>query len=220
MGVVGHGYLVPRPFGDLPVTGTPPTYADAIAAVGGRPVILPMQYAAEMLDLVDALVLTGGGDVDPAWYGGSGPAEDVDPERDAAEIAVVRAAEQARIPVLGVCRGLQILAVAYGGTLQGGLDHRAPEHGHDVRTRPGSVIASLLGPRARTSALHTQAVLDPGPNWRATAWADDGTVEAIEPAVAGSPVLGVQWHPELAWHPHLRDDTGKALFGWLVDAVA
>jgi len=216
VGVVGHGHVVPRKFGDLPVTGTPPAYLDSILAAGGRPLILPPRSALELLDVVDALVLTGGGDIDPGRYGGSGPAEDVDPERDEAEIAIARTAVEANLPVLGICRGLQILAVAFGGTLTGGLAHRIPEGGHQVRTEPGSLIRQLLGPRVRTSALHHQAVLDPGPQWRATAWADDGTVEAIEPTIPGCRVLGVQWHPELHRHPVLGDDTGPALFGWLV----
>ena len=218
VGVVGHGYLVPKPFGDLPVTGTPPTYTTGIAASGGRPLILPPQHAVGMLDLVDALVLTGGGDVDPARYGGDPDnASDVDPERDAVEIELVHAAVGAGLPVLGICRGLQVLTVAFGGTLQGGLEHRMPDGGHLVRTADGSLIHQLLGPRPRTSALHQQAVLDPGPRWRPTAWADDGTVEAIEPTDPSRPALGVQWHPELAWHSQLHDSTGPALFGWLVD---
>ncbi|MFL6024362.1 MAG: gamma-glutamyl-gamma-aminobutyrate hydrolase family protein, partial [Marmoricola sp.] len=217
VGVVGHGYLVPKPFGDLPVTGTPPTYPDAIWAAGGLPLILPPRQVPELLDLVDALVLTGGGDIDPARYGGTGEAEEVDPRRDADEIAVVHAAAEAGLPLLGVCRGMQILAVAFGGTLVGGLDHRLPEGGHEVRTADGSVVRQLLGATARTSALHRQAVLDPGPRWRATAWSHDGTNEALEPAVPGCAVLGVQWHPELSAHEHLDDATGPALFGWLVD---
>ncbi|RNL78432.1 gamma-glutamyl-gamma-aminobutyrate hydrolase family protein [Nocardioides marmorisolisilvae] len=216
VGVVGHGYRVPKPFGDLPVTGTPPTYVDAITAAGGRPLILPPRHAPELLDLVDALVLTGGGDVDPARYGGSGPAEDVDPQRDEEEIAVVHAAAADRVPLLGVCRGMQILAVAFGGTLRGGLEHRLPVDGHEVRTAPGSLIADLLGPVAQTSALHRQAVLDPGPSWTATAWSHDGTTEALEPTTTGWSVLGVQWHPELHAHELLTDPTGPALFGWLV----
>lgn len=216
VGVVGHGHLVPRDFGDLPVTGTPPTYVDSISAAGGLPVILPPDHAPDLLHLLDALVLTGGGDVDPARYGGTGPAEGVDTDRDRAELALVRVAAAARLPVLGICRGLQVLAVAFGGTLQGGLDHRIPDAGHDVRAAPGSLVERLLGPRVRTSALHRQAVLDPGPHWRATAWADDGTVEALEPVDPRWPVLGVQWHPELTVHPVLEDTTGPALFGWLI----
>ena len=220
VGVVGHGHLVPRDFGDLPVIGTPPAYLSSIAAAGGRALVLPPDQAPELLDLVDALVLTGGGDVDPARYGGAGPAEDVDPERDRDEIALVPAAQEAGLPVLGVCRGMQVLVVALGGTLQGGLDHRIPVDGHEVRTAPGTQIAELLGATVRTSALHRQAVLDPGPQWRATAWAHDGTVEAVEPARSGWPALGVQWHPELSVHPvHAvpHDPTGPTLFGWLVD---
>ena len=216
VGVVGHGYRVPKPFGDLPVTGTPPAYLDSITAAGGRPLVLPPRQTPALLDLVDALVLTGGGDVDPARYGGTGPAEDVDPQRDEDEIAVVHAAAAAGLPVLGVCRGMQVLAVALGGTLVGGLDHRIPDGGHQVRTAPGSLVAGLLGPTAQTSALHRQAVHDPGPHWRATAWSDDGTIEAIEPT-SDRPVLGVQWHPELHADKVLTDPTGPALFGWLVD---
>jgi putative glutamine amidotransferase len=214
IGVVGYRHAVPRDFGELPVTGVPPTYLESIVAAGGRPVVLSPD-GLDLLDVVDALVLTGGGDVEPARYGGSGPADDVDAERDDAEIAMVLAAAAARLPVLGVCRGLQVLAVAYGGILEGGLDHRLPEGGHDVRTARGSLVRDLLGARTRTSALHQQAVRDPGPRWRATAWADDGTVEAIEPTTPGWPALGVQWHPELTVHPVLDDPTGPALFGWL-----
>lgn len=225
IGIVGHGYAVPKPFGELPVTGTPRAYVDAVTYVGARPVILPPRAGLDLLHLVDGLVLTGGGDVDPARYGAPGTATevaafDVDGERDDAEIALVRAARAARIPLLGVCRGLQVLTVAFGGTLVGGLDHIHPRDGHDVRTGPGSQIRDLVGDRVRTSALHQQAVGDPGAYWRPTAWAEDGTVEAIEPVDPGWPVLGVQWHPELSWLPDFPDGTGTALFGWLAEAAA
>ena len=219
IGIVGHGYVVPKPFGQLPVTGTPQSYVVAVTESGARPVIVPSRAGLDLLDLVDGLVLTGGGDVDPARSGASGPAIDVDPERDEAEILLVRAAAGARIPVLGICRGLQILAVAFGGTLVGGLDHIHPTDGHDVRTAPGSLVHQLLGDRPHTSALHRQAVDAPGPAWRPTAWTDDGTVEAIEPAEDGWPALGVQWHPEFAWHDQLADPTGPALFRWLASAA-
>jgi putative glutamine amidotransferase len=221
IGIVSHGYVVPRPFGDLPVTGTPPTYVEAVAATGARPVLLPGTHALELLDVVDGLVLTGGGDVDPALYDGDpGSATDVDHARDDAEIALVRAASQARIPLLGVCRGAQVLAVAFGGRLAGGLDHIDPVAGHPVSTADGSMVHRLVGARPATSALHRQAIADPGPRWRATAWAGDGTVEAIEWRPGDWAVLGVQWHPELAWHADLHDPTGPALFGWLVAAAS
>jgi putative glutamine amidotransferase len=224
IGVVGHGYVVPRPFGELPVTGTPTCYLDGLRSVGARSVLLPDAGAADLLDLVDGLVLTGGGDVDPRRYGGdSEPAVDVDPARDDNEVALVRAAADAGIPLLGVCRGLQVLAVTFGGTLVPVVDHLRPQAGHDVTTAPGSLVRTVLGTRVHTSALHAQATADPGPCWRPTAWSHDGTVEAIEWATGGWPVIGVQWHPELAWADpvaHLDDATGPALFGWLHEAAS
>jgi putative glutamine amidotransferase len=221
VGVVGHGYVVPRPFGDLRVTGTPPTYVDGLAAAGARPVLLPGNRAIELLDLVDGLVLTGGGDVDPVLYGGDpGDGIDVDRARDDAEIALVRAAAQSRIPLLGACRGAQVLAVAFGGRLGACAGHVHPGTGHPVRTAAGSQLHRLVGDRPVTSALHRQSITEPGPRWRPTAWADDGAVEAIEWSAGDWDVLGVQWHPELAWHADLDDPTGPALFGWLAAAAA
>ncbi len=217
VGIVGHGYVVAKHFGDLAVVGTPADYVRQLAAAGARPVLLPGAAAYTMLDVVDALVLTGGGDVDPRLYGGSPDAAiDLDPARDDHELALARAAADAGTPLLGVCRGLQILAVAFGGTLTGnlGLSHVLPKVGHPVTTRPGSLVQSVLGDRPTVTSLHHQAVADPGPSWRATAWADDGVVEAIEwQGNTAWPVLGVQWHPEL------EGETGAALFGWIVRAA-
>ncbi len=214
MGIVGHGYVVPKHFGDLAVVGTPADYVRQLVAAGARPVLLPGETAYEMLDVVDAVVLTGGGDVDPQRYGSSATASlDVDPTRDEDEIALVRAAAAVRMPLLGVCRGLQILTVAFGGTLTTdlGMSHVLPHVGHTVTTLPGSAVHELLGDRTLVTALHHQAVADPGPCWRATAWADDGVIEAAEWAGDGDwPVLGVQWHPEL------EGATGEAMFSWLV----
>ncbi|KRB80250.1 hypothetical protein ASE01_01800 [Nocardioides sp. Root190] len=219
IGIAGHGYDVARDFGSLPVHGTPRSYVDAVAASGGRPVVLPPGAAPDLLDLVDGIVLTGGGDVDPARYGGDATdvagARGVVPQRDADEIALVHAALAAGVPLLGVCRGLQVLAVAAGGRLRGDIGHVHPADGHPVTTAPGSLVRRLLGPEPTTSALHRQAVVDPGAEWVATAWAADGVVEAIEPRDAGRVALGVQWHPELAWNTWPHDPTGPAIFTWL-----
>lgn len=220
IGIVGHGYTVPKHFGPLPVSGTPQWYVDALVAVGARPVVLPGARAVDLMDVVDGLVLTGGGDVDPSLYGGDPDrATDVDRARDDQEVALVRAAADARVPLLGVCRGEQVLAVAFGGRLCGGLEHVHPAAGHLVETASGSLAGELLGPSVLTSALHQQAVVDTGPSWRPTAWTDDGTVEAIEWAAGDWDVLGVQWHPELAWHADLDDVTGTTLFRWLVEVA-
>lgn len=205
IGIVGHGYLVPRGPALLRVTGTPRDYADRIVAAGARPVVLPAGHVLDLLDLVDALVLTGGADLG------------VDPERDSEELAVVREAARRRIPLLGVCRGLQVLVVAFGGTLVAdlGSSHRLPETGHPVRCTAGSLAGSLLGPAPTVTSLHHQSVADPGPSWRVTARAGDGVVEAAEWAGPGAwDVLGVQWHPELS-----MDGTGERVFGWLVEVA-
>lgn len=204
IGIAGHRHLVPRPFGDLPVHGAAAPYAAAVAACGGRPVVLPPGSGLDLLDIVDGVVLTGGDDLG------------TDPARDAEETALVHATVAAGIPLLGVCRGLQVLAVALGGRLVDVADHLHPGTGHAVTTQPGSLVHRLLGATATTSALHRQAVADPGPHGRATAWAMDGTVEAVEPCDPAIPALGVQWHPELFWNDGLRDPTGPAVFAWLV----
>jgi putative glutamine amidotransferase len=217
VGIVGHHHAVPRPFGVLPVTGSPTAYVEGISAAGGRPVLLPGSLAPALLDVVDALVLTGGGDVDPTLYGGRpDAATGVDRERDEAEIALIRAAATARVPLLAVCRGMQLLAVSFGGGLASDLGDRHLKHpdGHPVHTAPGSLVESLVGPTASVTSLHHQAVRRPGTPWRMTAWAEDGTAEAME-WTGEEPwsVLGVQWHPEL------DDPTGPRLFTWLVRAA-
>lgn len=212
MGIVGSNYVVQRFWGELPVAGTPTAYVEAVLAAGALPVVLPLRSALLALPHVDALVLTGGGDVDPRLYDGD-PAEatDVDADRDRAEIDLLEAAASCRVPLLAVCRGLQILAVAHGARLTNelGTTHVHPGTGHPVRTRPGSLLGELLGETPDVSALHHQAVVEPTAPLTATAWADDGVVEACEWAGPDPwPMLAVQWHPEL-------DTTGPALFGWL-----
>jgi putative glutamine amidotransferase len=199
--------------------GVPTSYVDAVAAAGGRPVILPPGHALDMLDVVDAVVLAGGSDVDPTLYGPpDGRAFEVDRARDEREIALVRALRSRGIPLLGVCRGLQVLTVADGGSLIADLGpdlpHVAPEVGHGVETSSGSILAGLLGTGSTVSSLHHQAVARPGSGWLPTCRAADGCIEGVEWVAPGWwPALGVQWHPEL-------DHTGGALFGWLVNAAA
>jgi putative glutamine amidotransferase len=221
VGVVGHEHRVPKPFGALPVIGSPTWYFDGLVAAGARPVLLPGSTAVDLLDVVDALLLTGGGDIDPLLSGADpGLTSEVDRTRDNSEIALVRVAAATGVPLLGVCRGLQVLAVSFGGTLAAGVDHVRLPDGHNISTAHGSVLHGLIGPRVRTSALHRQAVADPGPCWRPTAWADDGIIEAIEWSDGSWPVLGVQWHPELTWCEDLDDPTGPGLFSWFRDVAA
>jgi putative glutamine amidotransferase len=215
IGIAGAAYAVARPFGELAVHGAPRTYVDHVVAAGGFPVVLPPGMGHEVIDVLDGVVLAGGGDLDPTLYGPTDErARDVDRSRDDAEITLVRRARAALVPVLGVCRGLQVFAVADGGRLVPDLGperpHVLPHGAHPITTVAGSTCAALLGGRLDVNSLHHQSVDRVGTGWHVTVRADDGVVEAIEWA-GPTPwaALGVQWHPEL-------DHTGTTLFGWLV----
>ncbi len=193
---------------------SPASYARAVQRAGGRPVLLiPDQEDTEdpdgVLDVIDALIVTGGaGDVDPALYGEephpeTGPVQE---ERDAYELALVRAAIGREMPVLGICRGMQILNVAYGGGIEqhvpdvvGHEDHRHTPGtfaDHDVDLEPDSLAARAVGAaRAPVKSHHHQGVKEIGAGLAVTARADDETVEAIEDPSCPF-VLGVLWHPE------------------------
>jgi putative glutamine amidotransferase len=209
----------PLPFGDLkqPELALGVVYARAVEEAGGIPVVLPPVGDDAIAPLVDHLAgvcLSGGPDVDPAAYGAEphpmlGP---VEPELDAFELAVVRRADALGIPVLGICRGSQVLNVARGGTLHqhvpdvsdGLVAHRQTASGrettHDIGLEPGSQLASIVGAEdLDVNAFHHQAVDRLGRGLRAVAWADDGIVEAIE-GEGDALYLGVQWHVETLTH--------------------
>jgi putative glutamine amidotransferase len=200
---------------DVPGVLLPSTYVRSVVAAGGVPVLLPPvpeaavpEVAAAVLARLDGLVLSGGPDIDPDRYGAAPLASTGAPrvDRDAAELGLLDAATAAGVPVLGICRGLQLLNVARRGTLHqhlpdvvGTADH-APGPGtygrHAVAVDEGSLLARVLG---RTSAdvpsYHHQAVDDLGAGLTVTATAPDGTVEAVEdPSLPFC--LAVQWHPE------------------------
>jgi putative glutamine amidotransferase len=209
----------PLPYGDLkqPELALGVVYSRAVEQVGGIPVVLPPlgeDAIAPLVDHLSGVCLSGGPDVDPAAYGAEphpklGP---VEPELDAFELAVVRRADALGLPVLGICRGCQVLNVARGGTLHqhvpdvsdGSVSHRQTELGtettHDVRIETGSRLASIVGPEdLDVNAFHHQAVERLGRDLRAVAWADDGIVEAIE-GEGDALYLGVQWHVETLTH--------------------
>jgi putative glutamine amidotransferase len=191
----------------------PYAYVRAVTAAGGRAVVLPPDGSgAEVIDALDALVLAGGPDIDPRWYGAPPhPRTNTRHERDGGEVALVTAAMRAGLPTLGVCRGMQLLAVASGGTLHQHLPDLLGHEGHrpgpgvfgshDVRLAPGSRIATIMGQpdgvtrdAAEVNSYHHQAVADPG-GLIATGWADDGVIEAAEDPSQRF-LVGVQWHPE------------------------
>jgi putative glutamine amidotransferase len=187
----------------------PADYVRQVSAAGGVPVVLPpLAGDVEVLNRLDALVLAGGADVDPARYGAeraprTGAAQ---PHRDDAELALLAAALERDLPVVAVCRGLQVLAVLRGGTLVQhlpdvvGSDVHVPAPGvygdNRVRIAPGSRLAALVGDEATWACHHHQAVERLGDGLTAVAWADDGTIEAAELDGARF-VIGVQGHPEV-----------------------
>jgi len=176
------------------------------------PVLLPpVPGIAGVLDRLDGLVLSGGGDFDPAGYGAQRHPEtsSVRPDRDAAELALLAAALERGLPVLGICRGMQVINVAMGGSLHQhvpdlvGHHAHAPVPGsygaHPVRVAAGSGLARILG-RTQVDAVpthHHQALDRLGGGLTATAWSDDGIIEAVELDAPGCPfAVAVQWHPE------------------------
>lgn len=202
----------------------PRSYPDVVVAAGGAPVLLPPVGTAfgVLVEGLDALVLAGGADVDPARYGAAAGSRTVSrPDRDAFEFGLLDAALAAGLPVLGVCRGMQLLAVALGGALTQHLPDLVGNTGHQpapaefgttrVRLRPGSVLAGLLGSETKVRCHHHQAVARLDGGLVGVGWADDGTLEAVEDP-ARPFLLGVQWHPE-----EQTDD--RRLFGALVEAA-
>jgi putative glutamine amidotransferase len=207
-------------------------YAEAVAAAGGLPAALPHDAALafDWLDRIDALIVTGGAfDVDPALYGAGDRHATVTlkTDRTATELALTRGALARGMPVLGICGGEQLLAVALGGTLiqhipdaiADALPHEQPnprhEAGHEVAIVPGTLLAAIVGAaRMAVNSAHHQAVRDAGPDAAVNARAPDGVIEGIE-ATAHPFAIGVQWHPEFLIGPGDR-----AIFDALIAAAA
>lgn len=189
-------------------------YANAVIDAGGTPLVVPHVDPADvdaLIDRADALVLTGGSDLDPRSYGAAdiGFSHDTDPDADRTEIDLVQAAARFELPLLAICRGMQVLNVAFGGTLhqeitQHGDTHRplpnSPEeilaYRHPIRILDGSHLAGILGAGTRpVNSIHHQALDKIAPHFTVAAIAPDGVVEAIEFDGKWS-ALGIQWHPE------------------------
>ncbi|HSM01639.1 MAG TPA: gamma-glutamyl-gamma-aminobutyrate hydrolase family protein [Acidimicrobiia bacterium] len=213
-----------------------PAYADMVRTAGGIPVsLLPgdTSEAPDLLERLDGILFSGGGDVDPSRYGGEirPRVYGIDEVRDEFEIALALAAASARFPTLCICRGMQVMNVALGGTLIEDLEDDDPERmqhwvdgeeeaqdvQHEVAIEPGSMIAKALGTdHALVNSIHHQAVRSPGNGLVVTGTSHDGVIEAMEPTDTRWPMWAVQWHPELLG---AGDAPSLRLFRALVDAA-
>lgn len=179
-------------------------YPEAVREAGGVPVMLfddGDDDAAVLAARLDGLLLSGGDDVAPARFGQADlGSRGIDDRRDAQEFALVHAFRAADKPMLGICRGIQVLAAALGGTLvqdipsQLGIPHTFGAR-HDILVRPGTFLSGILPERAQVNSTHHQAVGDVPPGFLVAATAPDGIIEAMQDA-SGAPVYGVQFHPE------------------------
>lgn len=224
---------VVRTWDDADRTGVNAAYVRAVLAAGGVPLILSPLLGATLaghsLEGVDGLLLTGGEDIDPTWYGAE-PSPLLSPpsrERDLFELALFAVARQRQLPILGICRGIQLINVGLGGTLFQDLPSEGPRgvqhrpdgprdvRSHRVRLTPGSRAAAALGTTSLTvNSSHHQAIRNLASGLCATGWSDDELIEAAESPPGEHWLLAVQWHPE-EMHRDLRAPE-QGLFAALV----
>jgi len=205
----------------VPAALVPLSYVQAVESAGGRAVLIPPSEEGieETLDALDAVIFSGGSDVDPELYGAEPHPETDVPHshRDAGELALLHGALERDMPTLAICRGFQLLNVARGGDL---IQHLPEAVGngkhkdvpgefthHPVEVKPGTMLAGIVGEESRVTSHHHQAIGRLGDGLVECAWADDGTLEGLEDPTRRF-VVGVQWHPEAG--------EDKALFEALV----
>jgi putative glutamine amidotransferase len=206
-------------------------YVECVARPGTIPLLVPHVAPAEadtVLDGVDGLVIAGGGDVDPGSYGAPlAGSYGFDATADVSELALARAARERGMPTLAICRGMQLVNVAYGGTLHQDIGAPGSLHEpisavpqavldatHPIDVVAGTRLAEVVGAGSReVNTIHHQAIDRLADGFHVTATAPDGVIEAIEPDDDAWPLLAVQWHPEK------RDGQDEPLFAWLADAA-
>jgi putative glutamine amidotransferase len=235
IGVTSGRRMVTSTKGETRATVLYTTYTNMVRHAGGMPVVLtpgPADEASSIIARLDGLILSGGGDVAPSIYGGVAheAVYEVDPLRDEYELALARAAHDRRLPMLAICRGMQVANVAFGGTLiedipsesASALEHQIGGPGtvtphHVVKIAPGSAVAAAVGTETpNVNTIHHQALRVVADVFRLVGEAPDGIAEAIESADDEWPMWGVQWHPEyLGQH----DGPSLRLFETLVDAA-
>ena len=208
------------------------TYIKAIRRSGGIPIIIPITTSeAELkalLKRIDGIVMTGGEDVEP-WRYGEQPIPElggVYPDRDEFDIKLIQLAAAKKLPIMGICRGLQVMNVAFGGTLYQDIPSQLPQskvdhyfgtkRAHKIEIKQESNLHRILGNEAVVNSVHHQSVKDLAPGFTVTAVAEDGVVEGIE-MKNGKPIFGVQFHPEI--FVSAGDDGFLGLFEYFVKAA-
>ena len=235
IGITSRPRVIEASAGPSEAHTTQHTYTDSVLRAGGLPVLLapvPDRDIATVVDRLDGLVLSGGGDIEASRYGAADHPTmyGMDFDRDEFELHLAREASRRRLPTLAICRGLQVVNVAFGGTLIqdipttiGSMDHTVIGHhvfdGHQhVRLEEGCAVARAIGRTdVEVNSIHHQAVDRLAPGFRAVGWADDGVVEAIEHDDAAWDLLAVQWHPE--YLNAADDDAALALFASLIESA-
>jgi putative glutamine amidotransferase len=206
---------------------TPHEYVASVLAAGGLPLLIPPappELAKRSIESVDGLLLIGGGDISPTCYGATFEREtsDVDDDRDRSELALVAAALQGGAPILGICRGAELVNVAFGGTLRQhlpaaeGINHTQPrrryETVHGILLEPESLLAEVVGGKELdVNSIHHQGIDVVGDDLDPVGQAEDGLVEVVENRQRR--VLAVQWHPECL----PRERASRQLFSWLIE---
>lgn len=203
-------------------------YAYAIERAGGVPVLLPRTLDPEplhlLIDRLDGVLISGGHDIDPSLYGEriKGVCGRIVPERDVYDLEVTRYAYRTGKPILAICRGTQILNVAFGGTIYQDLEQNGFEHHfmsnsprecpvHQNTLEEGSILHSVFGSTVRVNSFYHQAVHDPGDGVTITARSEEGVPEGIEVTGGNSFVVGVQWHPEMMFTSEEQQKLFQAL---------
>lgn len=234
IGLTTRNTNIPKP--NFPLISTPKSYTEALIRAGALPVLIPLNLPASqnraLLERLDGIIFTGGGDLHPDRYGGQPHPKvgNVDEQRDQFELDLFESARQAEIPFLGICRGFQTINVALGGTLYediadqhpGALTHDCyPDYpsshiAHTVSITSGSLLANIVGStELPVNSLHHQGVKNLAPELEPLAWAPDGLLEAYR--LPDHPLFGlaVQWHPE--WLPEAEPQ--QAIFSAFIQAA-
>jgi putative glutamine amidotransferase len=209
-----------------------PDYANCVLQAGGIPILIPPpanDLVHNYVDLLDGLIVSGGGDISPVCYGekDTGQSYDVNVETDRFELALIREAAKQNLPTLGICRGFQLLQVAFGGKMLQNLHEMFPHHPqtkgsadkilaqrHTVTFTNDSIFSQIYQTTHHSvNTIHHQCVLSTGKGFRATGWSEDGIIEAAESETSWL-ALGVQWHPEKMKNPQEQE-----LFRYFVQRI-